>query len=350
MHRNVAFTPDDTPDWGLPLAGPGLLLDVPAEGAWLQRPSLLLEAVPDDYRLRLSSGGQPLLWFRIEDGWRECTFLRGPGSAPWVLPPLSASEVREVSHEPGTERWWEAWTWRLGRALVEEAQHSVLHAGSWCLRPLQAIRGQAAGFYSTCPQSRGIHERPMPPHSLESVLRFESFHVENWDWGLRTEDFTRRGAVVPLRAPSPEEDGRVKSWRKRARDGSLPPALLLYVDILQKWLVLDGHDRLHAAVLEGVAPPLLGLWPVVEDEVPSTDLEREGAVIAAGFQLRAGAIDKANRTLLRHFSERRRGTVTRAWPLRGGLDAWKAEVLAWRRWNPFPAEAGEWEWFVAPQG
>jgi len=319
-----------------------MLLDVPAEGPWRQRPSLHFEATPP-YLLRLSSGGQPLFWCRIDDMWGACTFLRGSGSAPWGLPALSASEVRDVPHEPGTERWWEAWTWRLGRTLVE-AQHSVLHSGSWCLRPLQAIRGQEAGFYSTCPRSWGTHERPIPPHSLESVLRFESFQVEDWHWG---EDTVKRGAVVPLRAPSPAEDGRVKSWRKRARDGTLPPALLLYVDILEKWLVLDGHDRLHAALLEGVAPPLLGLWPVVEDDSPWTDWEREGAVIAAGFQLRAGAIDKANRTLLRHFSERRRATVTRAWPLRGGPEVGQAEVLAWRRWNPFPAEVREWEWFVS---
>jgi hypothetical protein len=349
MQRSVAFTPDDTLDWGLPLAGPGLLLDLPSEGRWLQRPALHLEAAPC-YRLRLSSGGQPLLWVRVEDGWEGCTFLRRAGSAPWGLPPLSAAEVREVPHAPGTERWWEAWTWRFGRALVESPQ-TVLHAGRWCLRPLQVIPAQAAASYSTCPRSWGFHERPASPHSLESVLRFESFEVEEWQWAESPEEVRNCGTVLPLRAPSPEDDGRVKRWRKQAREGTLPPALLLYVDILERWLVLDGHDRIHAALLEGVAPPLVGLWPVVEDVPSSTSVSREGAVIAAGHQLRAGAtpeaIDKANRTLLRNFADVRRGTVTRAWPIRGGLDAWRAEVLAWRRWSPFPAKAEDWEWFVS---
>lgn len=350
MHPSVAFTPDDTPDWGVPLAGPGLLLDVPPEGPWRQRPSLHLEAGRHD-RLRLSSGGQPLLWFRIDDLWRGCTFLRGACSAPWGLPPLSASEVRDVAHAPGTERWWEFWTWRLGRALVD-APHTVLYSGRWCLRPLQVVRFQDAESYSSCPREGGTHGRPAPVHSLESVLRFEPFHDENWHWAERPEAVAKRGAVLALRAPSPEEDGRVKSWRKCARDGTLPPVLLLYVDILEKWLVLDGHDRLHAALLEGVTPPVLGLWPVVEDEFASTDWEREGALIAAGFQLRAGAtpqtVDKANRTLLRHFSGYRRGTVTRAWPLKGGLEAWRAEVLAWRQWHPFPAQPKQWERFISP--
>jgi len=59
MHPSVAFSVDDTEDWGLPLVGPGLLLDVPREGLWRHPPSLHVEAAPD-YRLRLSSGGQPL--------------------------------------------------------------------------------------------------------------------------------------------------------------------------------------------------------------------------------------------------------------------------------------------------
>ena len=52
--------------------------------------------------------------------------------------------------------------------------------------------------------------------------------------------------------------------------------------------------------------------------------------------------------LLHSFAGGRRGTVTRAWPLRGSLDAWRAEVLAWRKRNEFPADPTSWEWFVSP--
>jgi hypothetical protein len=147
----------------------------------------------------------------------------------------------------------------------------------------------------------------------------------------------------------------VKSWRKRARDGTLPPALLLYVDILEKWLVLDGHDRVHAALLEGVEPPLLGLWPFIEVQPRESAVRQQGALIGSELQLRAGAtpevIDRVNRLLLLNFGSPRRGTVTRAWPLAGGIEAWRAEVLAWRRWNAIPADEDDWAWFVSsPKG
>jgi hypothetical protein len=346
MHQRVAFTPDDTETWDLPLAGPGLLLDVPHEGPWRQRPALHFEAAPE-YRLRLTSGGQPLLWARIDSYWDRCALLRGGTvSAPWGLPPLSAADVREVAHEPGTPRWWEAWTWRLGRALVESPQ-PVLHSGRWCLRPMRAIAAHEATRYAVSPMEWGFGQPPASPQSLDGVLRFETFWSEGWGW----ED-VKRGLVLPLRAPSSEDDGRVKSWRKRARDGTLPPALLLHVDLLSKWLVMDGHDRLHAALLEGVAPPLLGLWPVVEAVDAAASVRQQGALIAAEFNLAAVStpkvIERVNRMLVQSFAQAQRGTVTRAWPLRGGLDAWRAEVLAWRKWNTFPADADDWEWFVEP--
>jgi hypothetical protein len=191
---------------------------------------------------------------------------------------------------------------------------------------------------------------PAPAHSLDAVRSFLPFWTERW-W--QTLPAQNRGAVLPLRAPSDGEDGRVKSWRKLARDGTLPPALLLYVDILAKWLVLDGHDRVHAALLEGVEPPLLGLWPFIERRSEEKQAQREGALLAAEIQFRAGAtpevIDRVNRQLVRSFAPSPRGTVSRAWPMAGGLAAWRAEVLAGRRWSAINVDADEWEWFTSQQ-
>lgn len=81
-------------------------------------------------------------------------------------------------------------------------------------------------------------------------------------------------------------------------------------------------------------PPLVGLWPVHEQLWPSSPERRRGVLQAAEHHLRDGAppsvVDRVNRMLLLNFQGARRSTVTRAWPLRGGFPAWRAEVLAWR--------------------
>ncbi|WP_257456013.1 hypothetical protein [Archangium lipolyticum] len=343
MHPGVSLTSDDTEDWRLPVVGPGLLLDVPARGRWLQRPSLHLEAAPR-YRLRLVWRGQPLLWARIAGYWDQCVLVRGPADVRGALPLLTAPDVRAVGHEPGTPAWWEAWARQWGRMLVD-ASESVLYTGRWCLRPMRAISANQASRHAISTMEWSFGQPPMPPHSLDAVLRFRSAWVENW-WEEIADQ--KPGTVLPLRAPSDAEDGRIKSWRKRARDGTLPPALLLYVDFLGKWLLLDGHDRIHAALLEGRDPPLMGLWPVVETRRPGSRVREEGALIGAEIQLRAGAtpevIDRVNRLLVRSFSWSGRGTVTRAWPVAGGIKVWQAELRAWRKWNPAPLEADDGDW------
>ncbi len=348
MSSSVVFSPDDTMDWGLPRVAPGLLLDVPWGG--VRAEAWRIEATRG-YRLRWAAGGRALLWMRIDDWWERCGILRGEPAAFWHLPALSAADVRAVTPAPGTERWWDVWTWRLGRMLAH-APHPVLHAGRWCLRPLPWIPSRLAERYPLSTMEWRVGQPPLPPHSPEGVLRFPRFEVEDWaDYGQPGQ--VRTGAMMPLRAPSPEDDGRVKSWRKFARDGTLPPVVLLYVDLIMKWLVLDGHDRLHAALLEGVTPPLLGLWPVREEETPSNPVGQEWVLRSAEDHLKAGAtqarVERVNHLLLQNFAGPRRFTVTRGWPLKGGREAWCSEVLAWRRRHAFSADEEAWSWFVSAQ-
>ncbi|NOK33577.1 hypothetical protein HMI49_10245 [Corallococcus exercitus] len=346
QHPGVSIVADDTRSWGLETPGPGLLLHVPAKGRWAQRPAVCLEAAPD-YRIRLRCMAQPLLWTRIDAYWDRAVFLRGTWPFPWLLPRLSAPEVRAVEAPSGSEAWWEDWSWRLARALVE-CPLPVLHAGHWCLRPVRAIPAEKAERHPISPMEWGFGQPPMPPHSLDAVERYLPAWKEDW-W--ENAPGQRPGAVLGLRAPSHPEDGRVKSWRKRARDGTLPPVLLLYVDILAKWLVLDGHDRLCAALLEGVEPPLLGLWPFIDPKRPWNSVREEGALFSADFQLRTGAtpetVDRVNRMLVLNFTPDPRGTVSRAWPLPGGREAWREEVTARRhKSGGFPLDDLEWAWLT----
>ncbi|WP_223643448.1 hypothetical protein [Corallococcus sp. EGB] len=157
---------------------------------------------------------------------------------------------------------------------------------------------------------------------------------------------------MQLRATSIEGDGRVKAWRKHARDGTLPPVLLLYFALVQKWLVVDGHDRLHAALLEGREPPLLGLWSVFEKPVPEdegTRNRRTGSLLAAEVRLRSkpGDVETVNQRLLRAHERVHRLAVTRAFPLRGGAATWKAEVTAWQKWSGVTVQPDDWEAFVS---
>jgi hypothetical protein len=335
MQPRIFVTEDDT-DWQVPLGGPGLLLDVPAEMQWRQRPQLHAEAARP-YLLRMAFRGQPLLWLRVDIYWDGCAVLRGPSTLEGAFPRITAGVARRMG-EPGTATWWTQWL-RWWLQCLQQPESPLLHAGRWCLRPLQTVPTAQAG------------ERLDPPHALDAALKHQSFWTEDWrGHGLHGLNMSS-GSVLALRAPSHEDDGRVKAFRKQARDGTLPPVLLFYFSLVNKWLVVDGHDRLHAARLENRTPPLLGLWTVFEQPVPQdehTRARQQGSLQAAEFRLRGRPmdVDVVNRLLVRDHEPVRRFAGTRGYPLQGGSAAWRAEVTAWKKWSNTAAPPDDWAAFV----
>lgn len=112
----------------------------------------------------------------------------------------------------------------------------------------------------------------------------------------------------------------MKACRKLARARELPPVLLLWVSGLDAHVVLDGHDRLVAASAEQTPMPVLSLEPIRSDE--QSERMRAGVSAAAANLPTASA----NSLLLDAFCPLTRAARTRAWPLPGGVEAWKREV------------------------
>lgn len=57
----------------------------------------------------------------------------------------------------------------------------------------------------------------------------------------------------------------MKAYRRQYREGVLPPVLLWWVSGFNSPVVLDGHDRLTAALAEGGRPELLVLTRAMPD-------------------------------------------------------------------------------------
>jgi len=121
--------------------------------------------------------------------------------------------------------------------------------------------------------------------------------------------------------------------RKLARDGELPPLLVMWISGLQCYVVLDGHDRLQAAVLEGTTPHALGLNGLREEPLTLTtahQMQAERIAATLGSIPRGGrpySVDSINRVLIEAFDDRPRvEVVTRAWPLTGGSASWMNQV------------------------
>jgi hypothetical protein len=140
-------------------------------------------------------------------------------------------------------------------------------------------------------------------------------------------------AVIPTRPFSPSSAARVKMWRKYAKQGELPPVLAWYVSGLDSYIILDGHDRLHAALIEAVEFPVLVLRRVsvqrfeMEQRTRNAFLRQVDGITARHEHLGPKLVDQVNKLLMMAYDEPTDTSYrTCAWPLPGGAATWGREV------------------------
>src|SRR4051812_41356545 len=163
------------------------------------------------------------------------------------------------------------------------------------------VRERDAGWLPT-----GVAGRSLPAvcHLDRLVVQPPAAYVA-WDFGDALEPLAMR----PMSGP---DDARVKAWRRASREGHMPPALLMWISGLDRYIVLDGHDRIAAALAEGTRPSVLVLCHMQERERPAQPSRSQAITEEVARQLAASrspdlrpnrpfGIESANRLLIEAF-------------------------------------------------
>ncbi|MFI8826214.1 hypothetical protein [Streptomyces sp. NPDC053431] len=285
------------------------------------RPGLRMECA-DGGRLVLVQGERPVLFARQRAGRRGVHYAR-TGAYVSPLAPLTAATARAFAAfaAPGSEAWTERWAARA-EAELRGVADGPLHAGDWNLGPM------TPGWFV---------ERNWPKPLAHDPDRG---HLTWFGYGDPDEDARD---LLPLRALSGPGAARVKAYRRQYREGVLPPVLLWWISGLNCPVVLDGHDRLVAALAEGGRPPVLLLSRAVDARYvalcaarPVEEYERRTA--AADGPLAAVHTAAASRRLAETLRAiERTPEITRAWPVAGGVDGWERAAAAHvPGWGPDP--------------
>ncbi|EYU15150.1 hypothetical protein [Photorhabdus aegyptia] len=247
-----------------------------------------------------------------------------------LLPPMTSQEVGSIQRA-GPQAWTGEWCRYFARHLLESSV-TLLPARRWLLRPMSPVA-------------------PTAPYTLERQIPVECwcFHAPasagniGCDWALYGEDFPdlitpKRISLVDWwwggnlllgRYPLQPEAGRLKWWRKKCREGTLPPILLWYIAGLASFIILDGHYRLQAAIEEGIPPQFLVLSELSERTcVP--DPEYQVRVLRAlEVQQRNNLgcnIDGINQTLINLYDTRYLYASTHSRAVLGDGESWEREV------------------------
>lgn len=263
-----------------------------------------VEVIPR-WHLRLSVHSVGLVWARIADDFYGYDLLVSSRTdSPGVLPPITfacATTLAERARSGDLRRLW-------AHQFVDWLQESMatpLHDGDWLM---EGAHGPGKLLV-------------IDAETAVEILRQPADRYVDWD---------RRVSPILLRRVSEPDHGRVRAWRKLARRGSLPPVLLYWITGLAACVVLDGHDRLLAASLEGMDAPMLLLS---RTRVSFPDASYVTAALSQAERLAAPgqpdhAIETANVLALSSFRPRYDDARTRAVPLNGGVARWRSEVRA----------------------
>ncbi|NJK31849.1 MAG: hypothetical protein HC927_05205, partial [Deltaproteobacteria bacterium] len=199
------------------------------------------------------------------------------------LPPIRAELLRDAPAGEGRE--WQRYFCRWVAEHIDAG--NIAYAGDW---GVEMIAARTIGNLRDC-----LDE----PAAIQKT------------WMLNGS-----GDCLALRARPDEHEGRVKMWRKQARIGRLPPIVVWWISGLDCWVLIDGHRRLLAAVLEGREVEVIGvysfhdIWYPTEEAIAKIELER-------ATRARGGALtERAQIELDRRLVEVHRGYRmwrTRAW-------------------------------------
>lgn len=122
--------------------------------------------------------------------------------------------------------------------------------------------------------------RQQPTIHLPWTLSGEDFPDLQAPQNVRLVDWWWGGYVLLARYPVEKNTGRVKWWRKKCREGTLPLILVWFIAGLGAFVILDGHDRLQAALAEGVPPSFLVLSELSE-QIHTPDEEAHERILGS---------------------------------------------------------------------
>lgn len=266
-----------------------------------ERPPLHLQAAAGGY-LRLVGPEGPVLWGLVDSGSYGVEIVRAKNAAVHAVPPIRADDAATAPGTGGSIEFLNWWTRRYAKLLAASSntplargRHHLLACGDLALRPAQ----------------------------LEDLLEQREDFEFSWDGGYV--------GLLLTRQLSDASDGRVKMWRKRAKDGTLPPLLTWWCRGLFAHVLLDGHDRVHAALLEGTKPDVIVLADATASAKDAVEERRETAVEQATFLETipsvTGRASATNMILRTGWDPRAEWELaTPGFPLDGGVEQWKQEV------------------------
>lgn len=240
-------------------------------------------------RMILKQNNQSVFWAAIEDRcygvWVARNFTNTKKSH--FFPSIPSHIIQQASSLSNDEKS-QFWS-RYFIKNISKAEFSFLYPGTW-----RISQAKLEWEY----QESKVYEKWV---INETKIAFEQPPLVHLDWGI-----SGNGNLVALKPKSPKDSDRVKWWRKCIQAGNCPPVLAWFITSLDAFIIIDGHDRLQAHLLENKLPEIYVIHSLKEYFFSQSSFRQEK--IIKGLEIREKdpfkrqlTIEEKNTILLKAF-------------------------------------------------
>lgn len=254
-------------------------------------------------KIKLVNQNKTVFWARIDKEYYDVLALKN--YEKWYydempIPPINSHEV-EIRKNLSTQEYFKDWGKFFINNLIK-SESSFLYKGQWILSNyLSNGKNWDYKIYKKIPKflNVGIY------NVKEAISREQ---LDLIDWYCEIDIY----GLIGIKEKPSEDDGRVKWWRKKAREGTLPPIFALYLGCLEAHIIIDGHSRLMASVLENIPPKIILISSLIKEDNTVSPDTREKVLKSLEHleeseenynKMTIGAIDKRNNLLINVFDK-----------------------------------------------
>lgn len=264
-------------------------------------------------RIKLVNRDTTLLWATPAKGYDGIWVIKAQATKETdcsLLPPVTSQDIQSRLHLTGDDKL-KSWS-RFFADSVAKSESTFLYSGNWLLNGLR--RASADKYHSRHKlhhnqlddwifKDAGPSDSHFPRWAIYGSGLVNTFDsslvqwVDWWDWN---------GGVIALHSVD-EYSGRLKWWRKKAKEGVLPPVLVWYLRCFDAYVIIDGHYRLRAAMLEQTAPEFIVISSISEMSFAQSE-ERQNQIVDSLFSPRPKhkpiSVEHLNQVVLAAFDDR----------------------------------------------
>ncbi|MEM1252767.1 MAG: hypothetical protein AAGI69_10055 [Cyanobacteria bacterium P01_H01_bin.21] len=314
----------DIENYGAPWSGLAICVDAQDS----PKPQLRLETGATR-RIKLLNQENVIFWATIAADYSGVPILKTLKPltvGEMTIRPITSSTVEALRNLHGREKL-KQWC-RVFIKELKTSPSSFLYNGLWLMTgflPKKSTKPWALGSISD-PRQFGYQ------YLYEAHDALKPDHLSYIDWWANNGS----GQLINLKMPD-KSDGRLRWWRKKVRENSLPPILIWYLNCLDAYVIVDGHIRLLAAYLEDYVPEFIAIYSAHSTKVTPDPEKQEKIFQSLTHQQilkrhKPISAETLNDVLIRAFDDRPYLTPkTTAWATIRSDEAWQQEVQQFLR-------------------